>query len=217
MKFIILFAICIPTISRGQLIFDRGHFGAVSQNGASREAAEAAHISYLNNIEERLKDINLDLSSVALVQSMIERSLAEVDHALKTGQTVKQITLVSAEIIAECNQILQAAQQAPQLLLFAQEASTEFKDRGLRLAAEVAVFIVKEGGNIMMDFEKRDALLQKVSLELRVMRALAYSIHRSMYWAGQNGFWKTANPFREFINRDSKLVSDILQRSYLLK
>jgi hypothetical protein len=217
MKLIILFLICLPRLARGQVIFDQGHFTAVNQNGATREAAEAAENNYLNNIHERLSDINIDLSSVALVQHMIQSSLTQADGALKSGLMLRQIMLISGEIIAECNQMIQTAQSNPLLLLFAQDVSAQFKDRGIRLVTEVSGFILKEGNSAMMDFEKREALLEKVALELRVMRALAYSMHRSMYWAKQNGFWKTANPYKGFIDRDSKMISDILQHSYLLK
>ena len=68
-----------------------------------------------------------------------------------------------------------------------------------------------------MDYEKRDALLRKIVLELRVMRALAYSMHRSMYYAKLRGILRSVNPYSEFINRDRRMVDDIIYKVKILK
>ena len=68
-----------------------------------------------------------------------------------------------------------------------------------------------------MDYEKRDALLKKVTLELKVMRALCFSMSRSIYWAKTNGVLKTANPFQNFINQDKRLVNEIITDYKFLK
>src|SRR5690606_40138236 len=83
------------------IIYDSKHLAIVGQNAAVRSAAEITHNSYLNTIKERLDDINLNVSSVVMVQNMIHRSLTEVDQALRTGLTVRQIGQIGAEIIHE--------------------------------------------------------------------------------------------------------------------
>jgi hypothetical protein len=70
---------------------------------------------------------------------------------------------------------------------------------------------------VLMDYEKRDFLLRKITLELQVMRALSYSVYKTMYWAKFNGVLKTANPYRDFINQDSHIADDILMQYQMLK
>jgi hypothetical protein len=192
------------------IIFDKGHFTAVGENAAAREAAEAAHHSYLSTIHDQLNDINLNISAVALVQQMIKSSLSQVDAALKSGQTLMQIGQISEEIITEGGNMIAQARSDPLLLLFARQAARQLKARGINLVTEVSGFILRGGDKVLMDFEKRDALLSNVVNELKVMRALAYSINRSMYWARQNGLWKTSNPFGDFVNRDIRLTDAII-------
>lgn len=199
------------------IIYDAKHLAIVGQNAAVRSAAEVTHNSYLSTIKERLDDINLNVSSVVLVQDMIHRTLTEVDQALRTGLTVRQIGQISTEIIHECDLMIQTARGAPHLLLFAEDVARQMKNRGVNLASEVSEFILKEGQNVLMDYEKRDALLRKIVLELRVMRALAYSMHRSMYWAKFNGIFRTLNPYGQFINQDKRLVDDIIYKINTLK
>ncbi|MEJ5962909.1 hypothetical protein [Pedobacter immunditicola] len=199
------------------IIFDPGHFAIVNENGAVRLAAENSHNNYLNTISNRLDDINLNISSVVMVQTLIHNSLTQVNQALKSGIAAAQVAHISAEIIRESNAMIVMAGTEPYLLLFAEDVARQMKTRGINLVSEVSAFVFKEGSNVLMDYQKRDALLRKVILELKVMRALCYSMGRSMYWAKMNGILKTANPYRDFINQDIRLAGDIIRNYQLLK
>ena len=199
------------------IIFDPGHFAIVNENGAVRLAAENTHNNYLNTISNRLDDINLNISSVVMVQTLIYSSLTQVNQALKSGIAAAQVAQISAEIIRESNAMIVMAGTEPHLVLFAEDVARQMKTRGINMVSEVSAFVLKEGSNVLMDYQKRDALLRKVILELKVMRALCYSMGRSMYWAKMNGILKTANPYRDFINQDIRLAGDIIRNYQLLK
>ncbi|MFD2964378.1 MULTISPECIES: hypothetical protein [Olivibacter] len=199
------------------IVFDPGHFAIVNENGAVRLAAENTHNNYLNTIRNRLDDITLNISSVVIVQTLIHNSLTQVNQALKSGIAAAQVARISAEIIQESNTMIAIAGSEPYLLLFAEDVARQMKSRGVNLVSEVSAFVLKEGTNVLMDYEKRDALLRKVILELKVMRALCYSMGRSMYWAKMNGVLKTANPYRDFINQDTRMATDIIRNYQLLK
>lgn len=199
------------------VVFDRNHFATVNENGGVRLAAENTHNNYLNTINNRLDDINLNVSSVVMVQNLIYNSLTQVNQALRSGIAATQIAQISVEIIQESNAMISIAQSEPYLLLFAEDVARQLKSRGINLVSEVSSFILKEGSNVMMDYEKRDGLLRKVILELKVMRALCYSMGRSMYWAKMNGVIKTANPYKGFINQDTRMANDIIRNYQILK
>ena len=107
------------------IIYDRKHLAIVGQNAAARSAAEITHGSYLGTIRDRLEDINLNVSSVVMVQEMIHRALTEVDQALRSGLTVRQIGQIGTEIVHECNLMLQTARDEPYLLLFAEDVARQ--------------------------------------------------------------------------------------------
>lgn len=198
-------------------MFDRNHFNIVNENGAVRLAAENTHNNYLTNINNRLSDIKVDVASVILVQTMIKSSLVQVNKALKSGLQVKQIIEISNNIISESNSIIEIAGSEPYLLLFAEDMSRQTKIRAVNLVTEVSAFVLKEGDNVLMDYEKRDALLFKIVLELRVLRSMVYGIYRSMYWAKLNGVLKTLNPYRGFINQDRRMGEEIIYNLNNLK
>lgn len=199
------------------IIFDPGHFEIVMENGLTREAAESTHQNSLEKIKQDLDNINLNLSSVVLVQDMIHQALATVDGTLKNGLAVKQVAEIISDITSQTGQITALAKSDPALLLFAQQNAEQMKTRGINLVSEVSAFILKEGDNVLMDYEKRDFLLRKVILDLQVMRALSYSIYKTMYFAKLNGVLKSADPFQGFINQDTRLADQLLLQYQLLK
>ncbi|WPU95770.1 hypothetical protein SNE25_09590 [Mucilaginibacter sabulilitoris] len=213
MKQLILFFCCLPAVVQAQsIIFDKGHFAAVNENAAARETAEMTHFHYLTVIRDRLDDINLDMTSVVLVQQMVKNSLTKVDDALKNGQDLVQISQIVNELITAGNEMIDAAQADPLLLVFTEQVAGQLKARAINLVTEVSGFILKEQDEILMDFEKRDALLRKIIGELKVMRALAYSMNRSIYWARQQSLWKAVDPFRDFVNQDTRLTDEIISK-----
>lgn len=208
---------CCSTAYCQTIIFDPGHFAIVNENGLAREAAENTHQNSLQKIKTDLDNINLNVGSVVLVQDMIHQALMTVDATLKNGLMVKQIATLTADIVSQYEQVITLAKTDPALLLFAQQAAQQAETRGVNLATEVSGFILHEGDNVLMDYEKRDALLRKVILELEVMRALAYSMYKTMYWAQVNGVLKTADPFKDFINQDERLGDQIMLDYRILK
>jgi len=148
---------------------------------------------------------------------MIHRSLTEVDRALKSGRSALHISRLVQDIATHSTKMLETAKGEPWLLLFAEDVARQLKDRGINLAAEVSEFVLQEGKNVLMDYEKRDHLMRKIILELKVIRALVFSMERSMYWAKINGVLKMANPYRNFINMDKRKADEIIRNYYLLK
>ena len=199
------------------IIMDTKHLAIVNENGAVRLAAEQTHNNMLGNIRGSIDDINVNLSSVVLVQDMIHRSLTQVDRALKSGRSLLHIARIVQDIAAHSSKMLETAKDEPWLLLFAEDAARQMKTRGINLAAEVSDFVLREGGNVLMDYEKRDQLLRKIMLELKVIRALVFSMERSIYWAKMNGLLKSANPYQNFINMDKRKADEIIRNYKLLK
>lgn len=200
-----------------RVVFDRRHFEIVNENGAVRLTSELNHINQLEHIKGQIENLNVNLSSLVGIQQIIYGSLAQVDHALKDGLAIRQLLSIMDDIFAQSTEVINMARSEPLLLLFAEEVASQVRNRSVALAGEVSGFIVKEGADVLMDFEKRDFLLRKITLELKVIRAQVFTILRSMYWAKNYGILKSANPFKDFVNRDLFLVDEIIREYYVIK
>jgi len=212
----LLLLLCQQGFSQ-QIVLDRGHLKSVVENNAIRISAELSHADRLEKINSGLGQIKLNMGAVILTEELIFRSLTQVDQGLKSAMAIKQIGEVSLDILSESRAVLKVASQAPYLLLFAQATCQQMADRGVRLAEEVSSLVLKERSDLLMDFSKRDALLGKISLELKTIRALLYSIKKCMYWARVNGLLHSVNPFGGFINTDKRMVENLLLNLKTLK
>lgn len=195
-----------------QLIFDREHFSIVNQNGLARLSAELALQTSYNRIKADLNDIEINIGSLILTEQLIFSSLTQVDQGLKSGLMIQDISQLLDEIYQQSSELVFYASSRPELLLFAERFSKQLKTRGVNLLTQVSDHILAEKADLLMNAEKRDALLRKISLELRLIRSLVFSMRKSMFWAAQRSLIYQVNPFKDFLNIDKRMVDQIISR-----
>ena len=199
------------------VVFDRNHFRIVNENRAMRNTSELMYQQSLEGIRQNTDDIGVNTASLAMLQTIIHRSLSEVNEALKNAIQVKNIGRLFQLIHANSSEVLDMASQDPVLLLFAEEYISRAKTRSLSLVTEVSDFILGQGDNILMNHNIRDELLAKVSAELQLINSYMLAIKNSMYWAKMNGVLKGLNPYQAYINQDLNLINRILIQKEMLE
>lgn len=199
------------------VVIDPQHLATVIENGAVQSSAESTHNNYLGKINDNLQTINTNVGSVVLAQTMIYEGLSNVNSALKNGMAVKDMALIVSDIISYTDQTLALAKSEPYLFLFTQKFGTEIQGRATRLVTDVSAFILKEGDNVLADYNSRDQLLRHVRLELQIIDGLAYGAYRAVFWAKEKGIVASLNPYAGFINQDKAFVDDIIRNAKYLK
>ena len=212
-----LFAFYLSPSYAQEVVFDPQHCEAVIENGAVRSSAESAHNNYLGKIDGNLNTINTNVSSVVLAQTIIYNGLANVNSALKDGLAVKNLAVIVADMVNYLNQCLELARSQPELLLFAQNIEQQMQAKTIALVSDVSGYVLKEGGNVLADYNSRDQLLRKVTMQLQVIDGLAYGAWRAMYWAKERGIIASLNPFQAWINKDLSLANQIINNAKYLK
>lgn len=200
-----------------RVVIDTRHLVTVNENGAARNAAEINQISLLGKVNQSLDNINTNASSVALTQNMIYSSLSNVNSVLKNGLALRDMYRICEEITGYGRQISTLAASEPYLVLFGEQIIRDIGSRSAKMMTEVSGFVLREGENVLMDFNSRDRLLQSMRIDLQIIRGLAYGAWRAMYWAKVRGVIKSLNPFQGFINRDLQIVNDIIRKTNYLK
>jgi hypothetical protein len=199
-----------------QYVIDPQVFASVTANAAVRSSAELTHQQYLGKINTNLDNININMGSVVLAQQMIYNGLANVNSALKDGLAVKNLAVIVADMINYIRQALELAKSDPTLLLFAARIGDEMKSHSLELVNDVSNFILKDGDNVLADYNARDQLLKKVTQQLQILDGLAYGTWRAMFWAKEKGIIASLNPFAGYISKDKLFVSQIIQNAKYL-
>lgn len=199
------------------VVFDRDHLRIVNENGAMRNSSELLYQRSLEGIIQNTDDIGVNTASLAMLQTIIHRSLTEVNEALKDAIQVKYIGQLFQMIHINSNEVLDMASQDPVLLLFAEEYIGQAKERSLSLVTEVSGFILNRENNLLINHNVRDELLSKVRTELQLINGYMLTIKNSMYWAKMNGILKKLNPYQAYINQDISLVNRILIQKEILE
>lgn len=212
-----LLLLCFQWVQAQEYVIDYKHLIAVSQNASVRSGAEVTHDQYLGKISNNINDLNTNVGSVVLAQTMIYQGLSNVNSALKDGLAVKNIAVIIADMTGYINQALAMARSEPYLLVFAGNMAAEMRTRSLALVTDVSGYVLKEGNNILADYNARDQLLRKVITQLQILDGLAYGTWKAMYWAKERGVIASLNPFTNFINQDIRIVDQIIQNAKYLK
>jgi hypothetical protein len=200
-----------------RIVFDPQHFASVVENGSVQSSAEATHRQYLQQIDGNLQTINTNVGSVVLAQTIIYNGLAHVNSALRDGMVVRDLGVIVADILRYTNQTLALAKAEPYLLLFAESYANEIRGRATRLVTDVSGFVLRQGDNVLADYNSRDQLLNHIRRELQIIDGMAYGAWKAMFWAKERGIIASLNPFAAFINNDQRFVSDIIRQARYLK
>jgi len=198
------------------LVFDKNHFITVNANASVRNVSEIGYHKTLDIIRQNTDDIILNSSSLAMVQTMIVNSLTQVNEGFKDAIQVKMIAEAVLDISSVSAEAFQLASGNPVLFLFAEEYTAQAKTRSIKLVTEVSSLILKEGDNLLMNYNVRDELLNSVQKELQVILALVLSAKNSIYWAKTNGLIRSLNPFQSYLNRDLGLINELIIKQKIL-
>ncbi len=214
----LLSAFCFTLSAYGQqYVFDPKYFASVEANQAVRSSAEETHNQYLGKINNNIEDLNTNIGSVVLAQTIIYNGLSNVNSALKDGLEVKYMATITADMMDYLNQSLALGKSDPYLLLFASNIANEMKTRSVALVSEVSNYILKSGGNVLADYNGRDQLLKKVTTALQILDGLAYGTWRAMYWARERRIVAAVNPWQNYINKDKYFVQQIINNAKYLQ
>lgn len=220
MKFLIIIILLIAgfgVASAQEYVIDYQHLVVVTENAAVRSSAEVTHDQYLGKINNNINNLNTNVGSVVLAQTMIYEGLSNVNSALKDGLAVKNMAVIIADMTGYIRQALDMAKSEPYLLVFAENISAEMQKRSLALVTDVSGYILKEGDNVLADYNSRDQLLRKVVTQLQILDGLAYGAWKAMYWARERGVIASLNPFATYISQDSRIVNQIIQNAKYLR
>lgn len=151
------------------------------------------------------------------LQDRIYKGLSEVSGVIHSLNTIKEIADVGTDIVGDVQETIRIAASSPVLLLLAEGGAREFKTRATSLAIEVGAFILKAGKENLMDSGERAKLLNHIASEMRILRGVAYGMHRAMYWARMTGIWRSLNPWDSWTSMDEKIANDVLTQAKYLK
>ena len=205
-------------LARSQTLYiDPATSGAIYAHSSTINSQLDRSNNNLTLIQRGQLAVSGQLVIVNDLQDRIFRGLSEVSAILHNLTAIKEIADIGVDIVSDVQQTVNLAKKNPALLLFAEEGAREFKARATSLALEVSGFALHGGATNLMDSGERSKLINHIAAELRILRGVAYGMHRAMYWAKMQGIWRALNPWDSWINMDVQIANDVLREAKYLK
>jgi hypothetical protein len=151
------------------------------------------------------------------LQNKVYKGLSEVASVIRNLESIKEIAECGSDIISDVGKAITYAKSDPVLLLFAEQGARDFETRAVTIAADVSAFVLKGGGNNLMDSGERGKLLNHIVAEMRILRGISYGMQRAMYWARINGVFRSLNPLAAWQNQDVRIANDVIRNAKYLK
>jgi len=191
---------------------------AILSTGAQQRSMMRSTNDRLTLIQRGQLAITGQLTVANDIQNKIYAGLSQVSSAVRNLMGVKQASEYVIRIADNVTKTVEIAQDNPVLLLFAEKNAQDFKARALELSLYITQFALKEGGDNLMDAGERAKIIRHIVDELKIMNANAYGMHRSMFYAKQNGILRSLNPWVTWSNQDALLARGVIRdMQYLQK
>ena len=200
-----------------EVVYDPQHCATAIENATVRSSAERTHNNYLKNIKNKLSNINVNMGTLVLAQTIIFNALSDVNSALKDGIAVKNMSYTLRDMLRNISQAMSLAQEQPYLLLFVNNTGNEMLTRAISLFSDVSAFILSEGGDVLADYNSRDQMLRRVIQQLNILDGMAYGAWRAMYWAKERGLLASLNPYAGWISKDINYANQIILNAKYLR
>lgn len=214
---IALLCFIIHTASAQELVIDPTTSAAILVNTSTINGQLNTTNNNLNLIQKGQLAITGQLTIVNKIQNDIYKGLSQVASVINNLTTIKDIAECGTDIISDVGQAITQAQSDPVLLLFAEQGARDFETRAVTLSADVSAFVLKSGGDNLMDSGERGKLLNHIDAEMQILRGIAYGMQRAMYWAKMRGIFQSLNPWATWQNMDVRIANDVINNAKYLK
>lgn len=214
---LLLFCFFVRRVIAQELVVDPTTSAAIAVNSAVINGQLNTTNNNLSLIQKGQLAVTGQLVIVNKLQNDIYTGLSQVASVINNLSTIKEIADCGTDIVSDVEQSVVIAKSDPVLLLFAEQGAREFETRAVTLATDVSAFVLKSGGQNLMDSGERGKLLNHIETEMQILRGIAYGMQRAMYWAKMRGIWASLNPWETWKNMDVQIANDVINNAKYLK
>lgn len=145
------------------------------------------------------------------IKDKMYKSLFVVSEVVRSGKNVETTAKIISDIGKYQSQMVEYAKSNPALLLVAYKTESALITRSVELLTYIYQNALVGGDDNLISSKQRMQLIRYVIKELRVMRAIAFSVNRKMKIASKTGVLEQLTPYgMKYPNRDLDIINDIL-------
>ncbi len=145
------------------------------------------------------------------LQKKIYKGLEEVSGTIQNCMQVKQIY----QDIRDCHrytiEIKEIVSHHPQYAIFGVKAARKSYEQTLKIGTEISSLLTSSDTNLATAGD-RYKILFELQDEIKKLKLWLMSISFSIDRAVKIGFWRSINPFQDYIDQDKDIVENIMYK-----
>lgn len=189
---------------------------AMMTYSANLKSEQKKTVKELNGLKEAQVFISAQMVTANHLQNAIYNGLREVNGTLQNGLQVQRIYKSLENITKNIDEIIKEASNRPEYVVFAASATRTTARKVVDVGTEVAELLQSGDLNLATAGDRR-RLLGSIELNLSTLNVYLINIRLSIRRAKRKGWWKSINPFQEYVNIDKMLINQIVRNSKRLK
>lgn len=212
--FIFFFALvfsCVCASAQVVTVVDYKLAGTITANNLVSMSALVPTSKDIETIRVYQEDIAVKTGIIHTIRNKMYESKFSVSVVVSNGQNIISIGKISKDIAEYQAQMIEYAQNNPELLIIAYKAQANLIERIADLLLHINQSVIQGGDENLLSSKQRIELIRHVIKELRIIRGIAYGVNRRMRLAARVGLIKAINPFGlAYPNRDLQIINKII-------
>ncbi|MDO4728856.1 MAG: hypothetical protein Q4B43_07630 [Bacteroidota bacterium] len=200
-------------------------FSAKAQTVYVDPGTTASLVGYALALQQGQEDIKEEQSKLKEMQLWVGSQVGLLDNTqnkllkgLKEANGLITNCFQTVKIAKDCqriyyltNQLYNEVSQYPEYAVFAISAKQKLFQQVMGLSTEITDLLTS-GENNLMTSGDRYRLLDRIGHRIKMIKISIYGILHKIRRARRIGFWRAANPFQGYINKDKDIIENILDR-----
>lgn len=184
---------------------------ALALYGNSLSKKQKEQLDQMNKLQERQGWVATQMTVANQIQEKVYKGLKEVSGTLSNGLQVKSIYSNLERTVTYLDQLKDTAKDNPEYVIFANRAISQVVNHSTEIYANIADLLTSSETNLATAGDRR-RLLYEIEQDVRAMNVYVLSVKMSIDRAKRKGFWRSINPFQEYVNTDAQIFEDIVNK-----
>lgn len=188
---------------------------AMSAAIGTQAVLEGESASKTHKLQDKIKDaqdlITLETNRLKAVHNKFYKGLTEVSKSIKNAYQVVEAAKIVTRIINYQSDMLTAAQPNELALAFALKSERRMLVQATKLLTTIEAIVIKsKDKNVLLNAGQRTMMLNDILIQLRIMEAISWRSYYTVKTVVSQGIINSLNPFKDYVNRDKQIVTDIV-------
>lgn len=155
--------------------------------------------------------ISAQVTLVKKVQDKVYKGLSEAGGTIQNAIQVKNIGEETKQCVEYSKSISQLVERHPQYAIFGAKATQRCYEQTLKIANEMSN-ILADGETNLATAGDRYRVLDNIEHQVRMLKIYLISVQLALENAEYAGFWRSINPFQDYIDTDKDIIQNIMQK-----